>query len=349
MSAIPLLALLMAPVGPPPVIGLHIGAPSPSDLPLVLDFIKTDLPKAGVNTLVVEFGYAWQSKTRPEVAKSGLSAKEITQIAEACKASKVRLIPQINMLGHQSWAEGTSELLTVHPEFDETPGKYPNNKGIYCRSYCPLHPGVHAVVFDLIDELAQLCQTDAFHVGMDEVFILADPDCPRCAGKDPATLFAGEVTKLHGHLASKGLQMWMWGDRFIDGKATGIGEWEAATNGTAPAIDAVPTDIVIADWHYEYAPPTPSFFAVKGFPVVASAWRKTNVALDQLAQIQVVREGANRQLANRLQGVLHTTWCSVPDFIRAFRGEEVADVPARESAAAFKALTKAASETPAAG
>ena len=35
-------------------------------------------------------------------------------------------------------------------EFDETPGKYPNNEGIYCRSYCPLHPEVHEVLFDLV-------------------------------------------------------------------------------------------------------------------------------------------------------------------------------------------------------
>jgi hypothetical protein len=38
--------------------------------------------------------------------------------------------------------------LRAHPEFDETPGKYPSNEGIYCRSYCPLHPQVHDVVFE---------------------------------------------------------------------------------------------------------------------------------------------------------------------------------------------------------
>ena len=128
---------------------------------------------------------------------------------------------------------------------------------------------MHNVLFDLIDELARACDAKSFHVGMDEVFILADPDCPRCKGKSPAELFALEVTTLQSHLASIGCRMWMWGDRFIDGKATGIGEWEASTNDTAAAIDQVPKDIVICDWHYEKAHPTPLFFAAKGFDVVA--------------------------------------------------------------------------------
>ena len=84
----------------------------------------------------------------------GLSAENVKTLASACKEAGVRLIPQINLLGHQSWARNTGSLLRAHPEFDETPGKYPQNEGIYCRSYCPLHPQVHDVVFDLIDELA---------------------------------------------------------------------------------------------------------------------------------------------------------------------------------------------------
>lgn len=34
----------------------------------------------------------------------------------------------------RSWAKSTGALLRAHPEFDETPGKYPQNEGIYCRS-----------------------------------------------------------------------------------------------------------------------------------------------------------------------------------------------------------------------
>ena len=51
----------------------------------------------------------------------------------------------------------------------------------------------------------------------------------------------------------------------FDGKTTGIGMWEASMNNTHRAVDLIPKDVVIADWHYERADPTAPYFAVKGF------------------------------------------------------------------------------------
>ena len=65
----------------------------------------------------------------------------------------------ITLLGHQSWHSDLEGLLRVYPEFDETPHVkmpenyvWPNDDGLYCKSYCPLHPDVHKIVFELIDE-----------------------------------------------------------------------------------------------------------------------------------------------------------------------------------------------------
>ena len=202
----------------PPVRGLHVMAPAPDDIPLAVRFIKEALPKEGVNVLVLEIGYRYQFTKRPEMAEpGGLSLENIKSLVAAGREAGVRLIPLINLLGHQSWAKNTGALLRIHPEFDETPGKYPGNEGIYCRSYCPLHPQVHDVVFDMMDELADAFETDAVHVGMDEVFLIGEEDCPRCKGKDKAELFAQEVRALHDHLAKSNRTMWMWGDRFLDG------------------------------------------------------------------------------------------------------------------------------------
>ena len=70
---------------------------------------------------------------------------------------------------------------------------WPNSDSLYCKSYCPLHPEIHKIVFDVIDEICDAFETNAFHAGMDEVFILGDSQCVRCAGKTKAELFAGEV------------------------------------------------------------------------------------------------------------------------------------------------------------
>ena len=324
---------------PLPVRGLHVMAPKPSEVGDCVRFIREALPKEGVNVLIVEINYHYQYTKRPEVVDSdALSAADLKTVSEACRVSGVRLIPMINMLGHQSWAKTTFGLLKAHPEFDETPGKYPENAGIYCRSYCPLHPDIHPVLFDLIDELADVCQADAFHVGMDEVFLLGEDDCPRCKGKDKAELFAQEVQTLHDHLAKSGLTMWMWGDRFIDGDVTGLGKWEAAVNGTAPALRQVSKDIVICDWHYDDAPPTALYFAVDGFPVVSSPWRKTGIALAQLNLIRQARENGPDAIAGRSLGVVQTTWCDFGPFVTTYFGEGPNDPHILEAVACFKEL-----------
>jgi hypothetical protein len=304
-----------------------------------LRFIREALPKEGVNVLVVEFGYGYQFTRRPEVTdKDALSRENVKALVGACRTAGVRLIPQINLLGHQSWSKTTSALLRAHPEFDETPGKYPQNEGIYCRSYCPLHPGVHAVVFDLIDELVEACEADAFHAGMDEVFLIGEEDCPRCKGKNRAELFAQEVRTLRDHVTKGGRTLWIWGDRLLDGEAAGLGKWEGSTNGTAPALRLVPKDVVICDWHYEAASPTAVHFAVEGFNVVSSPWRKPGVALAQLDLLRHARRNATKAIESRVLGVLQTTWCDIGSFVKAYYGEGTPRANVVEAVVCFKEL-----------
>ncbi len=319
--------------------GLHVMVPKPDEMADSLRLIREALPKEGVNTLVVEFNYRFQFTKRPEVVDpDALSSDQVKALVEACRDAGVRLIPQINMLGHQSWAKTTLGLLKAHPEFDETPGKYPGNEGIYCRSYCPLHPGVHEVVFDLMDELAQACEADAFHVGMDEVFLLGEDDCTRCKGRNKAELFAQEVTTLRDHLAKSSRTMWMWGDRFLDGEISGLGKWEASLNQTAASLRRVPRDIVICDWHYDEAPPTALYFAIEGFPVVSSPWRRPGVALAQLELIRHARRNAPEAISGRTLGVLQTTWCGMGPFAKAYFGQGPAEPRVVESVLCFKEL-----------
>jgi hypothetical protein len=190
---------------------------------------------------------------------------------------------------------------------DETPGQFPGNQGIYCRSWCPQNPEVNKIVFSLIDELIEAFQAGAFHVGMDEVFLLASDYCPRCHGGDPAALFARAVNDLHGHIVGqRHREMLMWGDRLLDAKGLGYSEWEASTNGAHRAIDLIPRDIVICDWHYGSREnyPSVSLLLEKGFRVWPSGWQplEASQAFSRFA----------RQIKNRrVIGYLCTTWGKV--------------------------------------
>ncbi len=280
--------------------------------------IETALPAlrdAGLNVLIVQIDYAFAFDSHPEVrGPSPLSKGDCRRLAEACHANGIRLIPQFSCLGHQSWSGTTHPLVTKHPEFDETPGQYPGNKGIYCRTWCQRAPGRAAFVRDLLDEMVDAFGADAFHVGMDEVFILASEHCERCKGADPAALFADSVVELHEHLVGKRkLEMLMWSDRLLDAKATGFGEWEAAKNGTAPAIDRIPKDIVQCDWHYEPLSKYPGkpteygslrLLASKGFRVWPSTWKNVDSAKAFTLEARALKEP-------RMLGPLVTTWGAV--------------------------------------
>src|SRR5690348_470674 len=110
---------------------------------------------------------------------------------------------------------------------------------------------------------------------MDEVFYIGDPQCPRCGGSDKAELFAGEGRTIDEHLKQKNRVLWICGDRLIDGKTTGMGEWEASYNNTYRAVDMIPKDVVICDWHYERADKTPVYFAMKGLHVITCPWNRS--------------------------------------------------------------------------
>ena len=287
-----------------PWVGVHVTVNGGRDL----DKLRTSIPalgNMGVNALVMEVDYSFAFASHPELASSGaITATQARDFAELCRANGIRPIPCLNCLGHQSWASRTLPLLAKHPELDETPGKYPNNQGIYCRSWCPLNPDVNRTVFPLIDELIHAFGADAFHVGMDEVFILADADCPRCKNKNPAELFAKQVNDLHEHLVKqKKVQMLMWGDRLLDAQALGYSKWEASTNGTSAAIDQIPRDIIICDWHYEKQAEYKSvpLLLKKGFRLWPAGWHDVSAA-EKLMDFSLAQHGP------RMLGYLSTTW-----------------------------------------
>jgi glycosyl hydrolase family 20 len=311
-----------------PVRGLCIGAPRPSGVDSLVRFIHNDLAPRKVNTLFLLIDYHYQFKSHPELTDSfALSLTDAQKIAKACKQENIRIIPQINMLGHQGWEEHPGKLLQVYPGFDETPWVknpehyvWPNADNLYCRSYCPLHPKLHEILFAVIDELCDAFGTNAFHAGMDEVFYLGEAKCPRCGGQDPAVLFAGEVRTLHDHLAGKGRELWIWGDRLIDGKTTGIGIWEASYNNTWRAVDMIPKDVVICDWHYDRPDQTAVYFAMKGFRVVSCPWRIAQNGVAQVDDMIRFRRESTPEMKARFLGVVETTWTSTRQFLDGYYG-----------------------------
>lgn len=318
--------VLIAPVypkDPPPVVGLCIAAPGPDRLDQFITFMEKELAPNGVNTLVLRIDFNYEYKSHPNLrAEQALSEKEVKKLVASAKKNGIALIPQINLLGHQSWAGTLGKLLEVYPEFDENPSvqmpeeyKWPNEDGLYCKSYCPLHPEVHNVVFALVDEIMEVFEATAFHAGMDEVFYIGEEECPRCGGKDRSVLFAGEVNKIRDHLAANGRELWIWGDRMLDGETSGLGMWEASENDTHRSIDMIRKDVVICDWHYERADPTAAIFAMKGYRVITCPYRDPEVTRDQLEMMELFRTNTVKRVKDRYFGFMQTIWSPASNFL----------------------------------
>ncbi len=140
----------------------------------------------GLNTLILEVDYNFEFQSHPELRSSQFITKDgAKKFAAACKKNGIRLVPQFQSLGHQSWAGDTFPLLTKYPELDLTPGEFPGNKGLYCREWDVTNPRVHEIVNALVDEIIDAFNAKYFHVGMDEIFCSGTKNRPPRRARPP--------------------------------------------------------------------------------------------------------------------------------------------------------------------
>ena len=286
----------------------------------LVQYIKEGLKPLGVNLLCLEFNPGYNYKCFPELADGSFGREQAKQVAAAAKEAGIKIVPLFMCLGHQGWRFEKNKLLKLHPEFDETPHvpedgdaeKTPDLE-FYCHSWCASNDDVYKYVFPMIDEIMDDFNTDCVHVGMDETFSMADENCPRCKGKDRAELFARTVKKLHEHITGeKGWKMMMWADRLNNADAFGYHAWEGDIWGTWRAVDMIPKDIILADWHYEMN--EKGFagieaFLEKGFTVFPAAWRElkqTRFLLDEA--LKYGKSAKEKGYKGTMAGMMITCW-----------------------------------------
>jgi hypothetical protein len=291
-----------------PILGMHC-AVSSDEAGLQLLSQIPELRRLGINTLIIEVGYSYQWKSHPELCEDGFLSEDVAKrIAGECRLNNILIIPLIECVGHQSWDDITDKLLLVYPDFDETPGMYDRNKGIYCRSWCVSNDSIYPVVFDLIDEITCVFDTRFIHVGMDEIFLIGEDACPRCRGKRKDELLALAINKIYEHCVTKRkLTMLLWGDRLIDGNEDCFNyysEWDSSKNDTSGAVMNIPKDIVICDWHYDLLEEYGSlpYFLDLGFSVLPTSYKNADAAKSFIGYSLGFRND------ERMLGHLYTNW-----------------------------------------
>jgi len=277
--------------------GWHLGGPSQADLPLYREFIDL-LALLKYNTLCLEVNGRLQYESHPKIAAGGSPTKdELRELVAYAKQRHLEVFPQLASFAHFGYVLNNPDYRHLAEAEQTTLG----HQNLF--NYCPSQPETYEVVFALMDELIEVFGSAYFHIGHDEATFDDIGTCPRCQGKDPAHLFAGDVIKLHDYLADQGITTLLWGDMFLP---THNGQ----KYGTAAVTDELPKDLIICDWHYSPTHDNDAslrYWEEHGFRALGCPWYEPLNVWDWGRQVK--EHGA--------LGYLGTTWSGLAnDFTR---------------------------------
>ena len=89
-------------------------------------------------------------------------------------------------------------------------------------------------------------------------------------------------------------------------------------NNTYRAVDLIPKDVFVCDWHYDRPEPTPVYFAMKGLDVAICPWKKPDVALKELDDMIRFRTNSSLETAQHFQGIIATVWSGNKAFMQNY-------------------------------
>jgi len=253
----------------------------------------------GFNAVILLIGYndnGVKLNSYPVVTMKRWSRDSLFLLASRAKKLGLVVIPGVPLLTHQ-------EILFrgSHPEM------------MFNReTYDPRNKQVYKIVFGILDEVIELLNPPAIHIGHDEVLkkisVRHRPKWMKAEIVEtmlPADLFLQDVVSIHNYLKQRGLETLMWGDMLLSSDEFPMVKKYDACNGDDPGYGKelrrkIPKDIIINDWHYSRYSEYPSIdvFKAEGFRVLGATF-------DNRAGIRNFSAYAKKHGAD---GMIATTW-----------------------------------------
>ncbi|MFA7183840.1 MAG: beta-N-acetylhexosaminidase [Victivallales bacterium] len=250
-----------------------------------------------INTLEIGLDNMLIYDSYPEIAAPGaFSKEEMKAIIDYAAKYYIRIIPIIQSLGHVDHS-----IFSGFPDILETPE---------ANTYCPSNEKVYEILFSVLDEVIELFNPPYLNIGHDEVDALGK--CEKCRKFTPPEIFARDISRIHDHLKKRGVRTAMFGDMLLNPDGIAEERFAGYFKGGKPfntykALEKLPKDIIIADWHYDR---DPRYVPSEDYPSVT---RIKNAGLEVLGYCAWYRPAnsycfSKCALKNDLPGLIVTTW-----------------------------------------
>ncbi len=282
-------------------------------------FVDEVVAPAGVTHITMTLYYRFEYKSHPEIVREPYTSVAVAKrVAAVCKRNGITIVPEIDFPSHQSNIRRNEDpdgvgILKAYPDMAE-----PYDPNTSTKSVCMRHPRLRPIIYDMIDDLMEAFDTKVIHTGFDEAQNISK--CPRCKHVKPHILIAELINDLNRYINSKGGEMWIWGDRLLDGKLFPVRDimYETSIHDTAEAINLIDKNIVICDWHYnqeKMGQLTPGYLEMKGFKHLSCCFNSI-IGTEQLAHATNVLRESPRTL-----GMYLTTWADLTEFMSLTRAK----------------------------
>src|SRR6266581_5401477 len=185
---------------------------------------------------------------------------DVRRLAAAAERYGLEIVPEIQSLSHTYYIASARRDVAEDPDME-----WPD-------SYCPSNPESYRILFDVMDEYLDVLRPRRVHIGHDEW--RAGAFDARCRGKDTGELYAQDIQKIQKHLADKGVEVWMWGDHFVDSHNRFAKSWSEGgvvryerpdTRSARDRLAAAATPLHIFNWSREEGDAT---FKALGWPFI---------------------------------------------------------------------------------
>lgn len=275
----------------------------PKSLPFHEKMISRIIAPLKMNSMVFQADYT-QWATQPGIWSNERSTpkEDVKRTVEIARGHFLEPIPLVNTLGHSEWLFWNKQNTDISADPSAN------------FAYDPDNPRTYDVVLPIMQEAINLFHPKIFHIGHDEV-TMTGTFPPKGSKKTATELIIQDTLKLHDWLKRRGIKTMMWGDMLLYSD-------EASDAGLAPTKEdavkrreALPKDIVIADWHYQGSSPAfPSVDLLQkaGFEVVGTTW------FDR-GNIQNFSRVLN---AEKAEGLLQSTWAGYAMSLDTVKGQE---------------------------